>query len=86
MKLSKLSHAKFSGVTTTTWHFVHLSRATEPLTASAIMTEDHYAQTLQASLDDTAAKFRSGYSFEPCAGKDYIGEVRVRNTGALLRT
>lgn len=86
MKLSKLSHDKFGGVTSTAWHLVHLSRATEPMTASTLMTEDHYAQTLQASLDDTAAKFRSAYSFEPCAGRDYIGEVRVRDTGALLRT
>jgi hypothetical protein len=50
------------------------------------MTEDHYAQTMQASLDDTAGKFQGEYSFEPCSGRDCIGEVRVKKTGALLRT
>jgi hypothetical protein len=78
-------HVRFGGVSTTTWHLVHLSRAAVPLTAGALMTEDHYAQTMQASLDDNAGKFQGEYSFEPCLGSDYIGEVRVKKTGALLR-
>jgi hypothetical protein len=85
MRLSKLVHANFGGVTTSSWHLVHFSREHSPITARTVMTEDHYTQCLQASLDDTVSKSPSEYSFELESGKDYRGTVRLKKTGATLR-
>jgi hypothetical protein len=49
------------------------------------MTEDHYAQSLQASLDDTVSMSPGKYSFEPESGKDYLGMIRLKKTGATLK-
>ncbi len=81
-KLSKMVHAKFGGVTTSSWHLIHFTREGSPVTAGLLMTEDHFAQPLQASLDDTVSVSPSRYSFETESGKDYLGMVSLKKTGA----
>lgn len=83
-KFSKATHSAFGGVTTSSWHLIHYSRVRDPITAPALMTREHYAQTLQSSLDDTVARSGEAFTFEPCLGQQYIGSVRLRKTGASL--
>ena len=87
MKMSKAIHSKFGGVTTSTWHMVHFSRIDIPVTATTLMTENYYPQSLQSSLDDTEGKPQGVFSFEPCSGKDFIGHVTTRkgDSTATLR-
>jgi hypothetical protein len=83
-KISRASHSSFGGVTWSTWHLVHYSRVRDPITATSLMTRDHYAQTLQSSLDDTLPRSGEAYTFEASSGQRYIGAVRLHKTGASL--
>ena len=66
------------------WSFIHLSRLSTPVNINALMTEEHYPQSLQFSLDDTEGATRERYSFEPCIGQDYVGTVKLKRTNAEL--
>jgi hypothetical protein len=83
-KFSKATHSAFGGVTTSSWHLIHYSCVRDPITAPALMTREHYAQTLQSSLDDTVARTGEAFTFEPCLGQQYIGTVHLRKTGVSL--
>ena len=83
-KISRAVHSRFGGVTVSTWHLVHYSRLRDPVTVASLMTRDHYAQTLQSSLDDTLPRSGDAYTFETCSGQLHIGSVRLRKTGASL--
>lgn len=74
MKMSKAIHSKFGGVTHLAWHMIHFSRVGTPVTATTLMTKNHFVQSLQTSLDDTEGL---SFAFEPCPGKDYIGTVAI---------
>ena len=85
MKLSKAKHSEFGGVTTSAWHLCHFSRRTNPTVARTLMTEEHYSQTLQGSLDDTEGPRRERVTFEPCSGQPFVGIVKVHKSGRCLR-
>lgn len=85
MTISKVRHSHLGGATASVWSIIHLSRMMNPVSISKLMTREHYPQPLQASLDDTVGATQEKYLFEPCFGKDYLGTVRVRKTGIMLR-
>ena len=74
-KVSRARHSQFGGATVSVWNVIHLSRRLEPITTSALMTEEHYPQPLQASLDDTEGASGEKVTLEYCSGCDYIGTV-----------
>ena len=84
VKRSKAMHSQFGGVTISSWHLVHYSRVSEPITASMLMTKEHYPQVLQSSLDDTVGKSQVRFSFEPHQGGTSMGTVTLKKNGSKL--
>lgn len=79
LKISKARHAQFGGATRSSWVLIHLSRRDPPIAVSSLMTEEHYPQTLQASLDDTEGAAGDRASFETSFGQDYLAVVRLKH-------
>ena len=52
-KTVRSHHTKVSGITTTSWHFVHMSRLSTQASHPTPMTMNVYPHHLQTALDDT---------------------------------
>jgi hypothetical protein len=74
-KVSRARHSQFGGATVSVWNLIHLSRRGIPITTTALMTEEHYPQPLQASLDDTEGPTGENVTLDYCSGCDYIGTI-----------
>lgn len=59
-------HGQFGGVTTSTWHFVHLASHLVESSRVSLMTMEQYRRPLQTALDDvqSGSKFQGIRSFE----------------------
>lgn len=74
-KVSRARHSKFGGATVSVWNVIHLSRQRIPITTKVLMTEEHYPQPLQASLDDTEGPSGENVTLDYCSGCDYIRTI-----------
>ena len=82
------THSDFGGVTTSSWHFVHLTRTSHPhLFQQAIMMPPQFSCPLQTALQDTIGAPRGKTvvvekvtSTQPLSGTHVIGMAHFRGT------